>query len=217
MRTLALGLLLACSGDDPKSDTGGTGGDADTDLDTDTDVDTDTDTDVDTDTIPDPYASLDRTACEGGAYVDNTMTAWFVGDLVVSGTTFTGTETAAVHWSPNFVSECGYAADCVIVWALTGTVGAPGACADCDYSLEVDATLDAAATDCPTDRIGDVSPDTWSTTYDVKLNPDGTTEVSFSQSGNPLGAWYWAGDRVTYVTGQPVCFPYPDDLSAVCP
>jgi hypothetical protein len=166
--------------------------------------------------IPDPYAGLDRTACEGGPYIENTFTTWFVGDLTVTGETATGTETAAVHWSPEWVADCGYPETCNIVWDVSGVKGEVGACVGCDYALSIQADLNEAATNCPEARIVDAGDPQWSTVYDVKLNPDGTTEVSFSASGEPLGGWYWSGDRVTYVTGEPYCFPYPDDISGLC-
>jgi hypothetical protein len=170
------------------------------------------------DGIPDPYAGLDRASCEGGGIVTNVATAWYVGDLTVMGTTFFGTETAAVRWSPGWVDTCGFPADCTVVWNVEGDVVDPVSCPGCSlaYSLEVSATLDDDASDCPTSHRTDFGDRDWSTTYDVKLLDDGTSEVSFADSGNALGGWYWSGERVTYVSDDPVCNPYPDDLSGIC-
>ena len=239
--TPALLALAACGPGDADSTKDGVAGDADTDADADTDTDADTDADSDADADadsdadadtgatgdtaftfwpgpgPDPYASFDAAYCDGIQL--NDATAWFVGDFTLAAGAFSGTETAAVRWSPDLASTCGYATDCLVVWNVSGTVGAPGGCATCDLSLDFTATIDPIASTCPAARLEDFGADVFSTSYDAKLNLDGTTELYFTASGTYLGAWYWSGAELTYVSDVALCRYYPDDLVAegVCP
>ena len=38
--------------------------------------------------------------------------------------------------------------------------------------------------------------------YDVKKNPDGTLEIFFSNSGNPLGTGQWSNDELIWVSSH---------------
>jgi len=87
--------------------------------------------------------------------------------------------------------------DCMVTWAVTGTVGDPS-CNSCDYSMSVQAQVIDGETDCPRGLI--VGEETWAVDYDVSLLPDGRAQFRYLDSGNLLGEGYWEGARVTYLT-----------------
>ncbi len=203
--------------------------DSDADADTDSDADADADADADTaetgieetadtavDPIPDPYAPLVVDQCDGGPAINNS-TIWYVGDFTVSGNTFSGTETAAMHFSDNLWMECSYDPDCVVVYTITGQVGPAANCGSCEFGMQVDAQIDPVLTTCPSERISDAGGNSFTTSYDVAKLPTGESQVYYSSSSTLLGGWFWDGDRVVYVSELPVCWAYPDALGSVCP
>ena len=89
-------------------------------------------------------------------------------------------------------------ADCQVTWTVTGTQDdATSTCGSCDYSLSLDASLDASLTDCP-EALYEGS-EGFTATYNVKVKGS-TTTFYFATSGNPLGLGQTNGSRSTYLT-----------------
>ena len=210
---LTLLLILACGDKDVTDDSSlEADTDSDTDADTDTDsdadgdadsdadsdADADSDTDADTDTLPDLSQGLDQDYCDSAAGKEDWAgaTSYYLGLYDWdSATAFSGKESwllyATSEWS---------AGDCVLVWDVSGTKGDTDACGACDYGLAISATLDATNTTC-SEAITS-GEETWSSNYDVAEGGDGTIDVFFASSGNPLGAGYANADGLTWVSDR---------------
>lgn len=78
--------------------------------------------------------------------------------------------------------------DCVITWLTSATETSTGACAACDFGLQVSASIDITQTDCPEGLFE--GEESWSTAYAVLDKGDGTTLLYYAESGTP------------YATGQ---------------
>ncbi len=185
-----------------------TDADADADTDTDTDADTDTDTDTDTGTIglPDPFAGLSATC--GTSIATMNYTSYYVGELQISGTTVSGTETMAFYPSPDLETTCALPPSCLVVWDLTGTVETTSQ-PSYDYAISVDATRSLVRTTCDDVYMLLWEPDTYAGTYAVAENLDGTSTVGFESSGAVFGEGHWSGGNLTYVSGSQ-CAALPD-------
>ena len=192
---LSLSLALAACPSD-KEDTASP--EADTDTDTDADTDTDTDTDADTD-LPDLTAGLDEGGCEElpdhGAIPG--ARSYFVGSyLWTEEDTAEGSEQWLIFANDAWADVGG--SDCSVVLLTSASKGDAVACGACDFSLAVQATLDAVATDCPEEiYAGDES---WEVTYDVELAADGSATWYYASSGNPVGTGYWNASGQNFLT-----------------
>ena len=87
--------------------------------------------------------------------------------------------------------------DCVVVWNMTGTHQDPtGACAACSYSLELAATLDTQATDCPADLY--VGVESFAVVYNVLVSGDSAT--FYYESGNTVGTGTAQSAKASYIS-----------------
>ncbi len=229
MRALwAIGLLslVACGGDKDSGDgsdadadavaDADTDADTDSDADADADADADGDADADTDTdtatgLPDPFAGLSATCSTAQATMN--FTYYYVGELVVSGSTVTGTETMVWFPSADLEATCSLPTSCVVVWDLTGTVDSTQV-GGFDYAVVGDAVRNVVTTTC--DEIYEPlwEPETYSVRYAVAENPDGTSVFAFDSSGTVFGQGFHAGGALTYVSERQ-CWVLPD--SPPCP
>lgn len=156
------------------------------------------------DAIPDPWEVMDPGYCATRPYYDpdwSVGTSWFVGDFRFKNGAWIGTETWVLYFNETAASALEIEA-CQVVWAVSATEQEPESCAACDFGLLVSANLDATATDCPEGLwIDDQS---FTVGYDIMAHSDGTTSFLFASSGNPVGGWYWHGDRYTFLS-SPSC------------
>jgi hypothetical protein len=93
--------------------------------------------------------------------------------------------------------------DCTVTWNVRATAVSPGACAACDVSVAVAATVDSRYTSCPEDLWEEYS--NYTVQYDVLVDSEtGLTHWFFASSGKELGAGSHAAGAMNYVT-DPVC------------
>lgn len=201
--TLLLLALSACEGPEPPGrgddDTGSAEADADTDSDSDSDADSDADTDSDTDTDGGPDGSM----CDEVAGYDDIPGAanWYTGVLEESGDQWAGVEIWHLRANATWESQGG--GDCEVVWAMSGeTVDDGGACATCEFSISLSATVDSNRTDCPGGLYA--GSESFTITYAVDQQSDGDAAVYFAGSGNPLATGAYGGGELTYET-EPGC------------
>jgi hypothetical protein len=90
--------------------------------------------------------------------------------------------------------------DCVVTWTVTGQIGPPGSCRDCDVSIAFEANLDPAQSTCNQRLMADGAH--FRGSYDLKKNADGTLQVFFSTSGNPLGTGRWVNDSLVWASSH---------------
>ena len=88
--------------------------------------------------------------------------------------------------------------DCVVTWVVTGQTGPPASCRDCDLSVAFEANIDPAQSTCNQRLMADGAH--FRGSYDLKKNADGTVQVFFSNSGNPLGAGRWSNDALVWAS-----------------
>ena len=90
--------------------------------------------------------------------------------------------------------------DCVVQWSMAATATEDtGACAVCDFGLDVAASINVAGTTCPEELYeGD---ETWDTSYAVQLS-GGAATFYFASSGNSLGEGYGVESAANYITEQ---------------
>ncbi len=210
---IALTLSLGCGDKEetatPEGDTdtdtdadGDTDADSDTDADadgdTDADSDADADTDADTDTLPDLSDGLDQDVCESGPG-DRGATTYWIGTYLWEGD---GAAAGSERWLWYATSEWEDVggADCEVVFATSATRGTVGACADCDFSLTVDAEVDIDATTCPREAWTAYEEQSWSTAYDVRLEDDGTTTWFYNSSGTEFASGYHDASGQNFLT-----------------
>lgn len=90
--------------------------------------------------------------------------------------------------------------DCVITWSIQGEEVDAGACAACDLSIAIVATVDVARTSCPNGLWEDDA--NYSVSYDVRLDPDGTSTWFFGASGTTMGTGSHEGLAMNYLTNR---------------
>jgi hypothetical protein len=113
-------------------------------------------------------------------------TSYFIGNFDITGEEVAGAEQWVLRANSAWAAEGG--ADC----APTET------CGSCDYSLDIDASLDASRTDCEDDLwTGD---EQFSNTYNVKLTESGDATFYFAGSGDVLAAGTGSSSGARYVT-----------------
>lgn len=197
---VAVALLLAgkCGDDPPATDDSTVEGDADADSDSDTDTDSDSDGDTD---LPDLSTEMETEYCDTAAGREDSVgaTEYYLGLLSRDGETgWTGTETLYI-WATSEWEAAG-GADCVAVWDLHGATTGVSSCAGCEYAVALDATLNVGATTCPGSFTQGAH--TWSSTYDIDEHEDGTIDVFFADTGNPLGGGLFNASGLTYLSNR---------------
>ena len=164
------------------------------------------DTDGNEDGIPQP---LDNPfpyddSCDG---FDGTPVAgawgWWVGDFRVDGDSVEGYEVWALLTNDEWASG-GEGRDCQLTYNINGLIGPTQNCASCDFSVEIDATINHDASDCH-DAFVLAHDDPYSVTYNVRTTSSGVTEVLFAASGNPVGEGS-SNNRGFNFTSNPRCF-----------
>jgi len=154
----------------------------------------DTDPETCADGIVDPWADLDATQCDEA--IVSAATAYYIGEFTLSGDTVGGTEYQVLFANPLWEDAGG--ADCIIAWAVqSGTRGDPVTCGHCEFSVTINATVDAGETTCPPEL---QTPGSFSATYDVEDTGTGEVIFYFSGSGNELGRGCTNSSRITYVS-----------------
>lgn len=150
--------------------------------------------------LPDPWAVMDPNHCQAAGYYDAALpiaVSYFVGNVTVVHGGVAGTETWSLFFNAAAQSAMGVS-ECRVVWAVTGDEQATGMCDTCTFGMSLHAEVDVADTTCPRSLWEDALD--FEVTYDVLADPSGLSTVFFATSGNVLGAWYWRGDRYTYLT-----------------
>ena len=110
------------------------------------------------------------------------------------------------HLSPNSTWRTTTALDgttgqtCVVTWKVEGQVGPPQSCRDCDVSIQFEANLDPARSTCNQRIMADGAH--FRGSYDVKKAADGTLQLFFSRSGNPLGTGRWTNDQMVWASAH---------------
>jgi hypothetical protein len=154
----------------------------------------------DTEPLPDVLADMERSAedCQemGGSPDVQGAKLYYWGEFLgdeASG--WKGEERWYLFVNDAWRAEGG--ADCVVSYVETATRGSAGACSGCDLGLQVQATLDASATDCPEGIYRGY--DTMTETYGVARATDGTAAWHFAGSGDAFGAGYWNDAGLNYL------------------
>lgn len=142
---------------------------------------------------PYPYDS----DCDGyeGTPVAGAM-GWFVGEFEIDGNAVQGYEAWALIANDAW-AETGEGYDCQMTWTIGGIIEAPINCPSCSYSMAIDANVNYELSDCH-DRFIAAEDTPFSTTYNVRENPDGTTEVFFAESSRLLGTGTSDNNELTY-------------------
>jgi hypothetical protein len=195
MRPLLL-LLAACSAKPQGADTSAGGG---PDLTDDSGGPVDSGDDG-SDPAYDPWAAIDPDHCEDAPGFESLAgaTAYFIGEYSRSGGALSGVETAAYYATAEWAAAGG--ADCLVVWSVSGSEGScSGGCA---FTMEVQATLDTAATTCPTALWA--GSEGWSATYAVALGAEGAATFSFEGSSSTFAEGVASATSVTFLT-PPAC------------
>jgi len=190
------------TGDGPGSDGGGSGGEGSGDG---SGGEGTGDDGATVDDLVDLKSALDASA-SGCQDVDGTphpgAASYFYGELEPTesedgeGPQWRGTEEwilfANDAWRDTGVS------DCVVTWSVQAEEVAPGACAACDVSVAVAATVDIANTSCPEGLWEGV--ENYAETYDIRLDTDGTSTWFFGGSGTMMGTGSYVDFAMNYVT-----------------
>ena len=157
--------------------------------------------------LPDYEASAIRGRCETApvkttekppAGADQTYVGLFT---VAPDGAVTGTETRLLFaneaWkkSPGEDGKVGH--DCVNVWTVTGTK-VDATCAGCSFGITFEANIDYGRSTCPQRLV--VDGNHYRAAYDVKVAPDGSFELTFQQSGKPLGTGRFVGDTYAWTS-----------------
>ena len=90
--------------------------------------------------------------------------------------------------------------DCVVTWSVQAEEVDAGTCAACDVTVAVAATIDVARTSCP-DGLWEEDAN-YSETYDVMLDPTGTSTWFFARSGTQMGTGSHTDGAMNYVTSR---------------
>ena len=86
----------------------------------------------------------------------------------------------------------------MVTWKVEGRLGPPSSCRDCDASISFEANLDPAQSTCNQRLMADGAH--FRGSYDIKKSPDGSLQVFFSRSGNPLGAGKWTNNEMVWAS-----------------
>jgi len=90
--------------------------------------------------------------------------------------------------------------DCAVTWSVQAEEVGPGACAACDVTVAVAATVDIARTSCPEELWEEDS--NYTVTYDVMWDDTGVSNWFFSESGNPMGTGSHSDGAMNFVTSR---------------
>jgi len=88
--------------------------------------------------------------------------------------------------------------DCVVTWNIQAEEVEAGACAACDITVAVAATVDIARTSCPEGLWEDDA--NYAVTYDVMWDDAGDSNWFFAASGNPMGTGSHSDGAMNYIT-----------------
>jgi hypothetical protein len=190
----------ACGGEGDADTDADTDTDTDADADADADADTDADADADTDPLPDLSQGLDEEVCEPGPGTAGATTYWLGTYLWDGQDAAVGTERWI--WFATSEWEALGGADCEVVFETSATVGSPGACDSCDFSLSVSAAIDTGATTCPEAAWSAYEDAEWSTSYDVQLMGNGSSRWYYHSSGSELGTGHHNDGGQNFVTAS---------------
>lgn len=136
-------------------------------------------------------------ACETyGDTLHPGASTYFAGSYVASGESYVGVEEAVYVANSTWEPILG-ASECRIKWDISAEAISNSACTTCDLNVEVNAVLDAAQSNCPTDLLG---PDNWSEIYGIALNDDGTSSWHYGSDGSIFGTGTWAGEQMGFLT-----------------
>lgn len=152
--------------------------------------------------LPDLQATLETGLCEeaptGEGDKHPGADAYFVGAYESGSDGWTGTELWLLYANQAWKDAGG--SDCVVTWGASATEGSPTACANCDFSLAVVATLDESETTCDKGLWEDEL--NWSVGYDVKINDDGTSTWYFGKSGSEFASGYSDSNSLNFATSH---------------
>ena len=112
-------------------------------------------------------------------------TSYFYGIYQRSSDGWRGEEQWILHPTAAWTSTEGET--CYVTWAINAQQELIAGCPSCDFSLEVNGTLDRQKTDCP-EGLWE-NEEQWSTTYNVLLE-GGDSIVYFQSDGDMVGSGY---------------------------
>lgn len=146
--------------------------------------------------LPDLYAGLPVGDCESSLANNGAREHWLGQLSWIDATTASGYEERLWFLNSKWKSIGG--TDCIARWNTTATKGAPVNCSSCDLSLTVSGQINLAKSTCdPASWKGD---ETFTATYDVQLNANGTSDWLFANTGNSLGTGYWNTAALNYLS-----------------
>ena len=122
-------------------------------------------------------------------------TSYFYGIYQRSSDGWRGEEQWILHPTDAWTSTGGET--CYITWAINAQEEAVAGCPSCDFSLEVDGTLDRQKTDCP-EGLWE-NEEQWSTTYNILLD-SGNSIVYFQSDGDTVGSGYSTDNAFNFLS-----------------
>lgn len=122
-------------------------------------------------------------------------TSYFYGIYQKSSDGWRGEEQWILHPTDAWTSTDGET--CHITWAINADEREVAGCPSCDFSLEVNGTLDRQKTDCP-DGLWE-NEEQWSTTYNILLD-GGNSIVYFQSDGDTVGSGYSTGSAFNFLS-----------------
>jgi hypothetical protein len=146
--------------------------------------------------LPDLHAGLPLSDCDSDLANEGAWEHWMGQFTWLDATNAIGYEQRL--WFVNAKWKSIGGTDCIAHWNITGTKGAAVNCGTCDHSLTVTGQINLAKSTCdPASWLGD---ETFTATYDVRLNANGSSDWLFASTGNSLGTGYWNAAAENYLS-----------------
>ena len=127
-------------------------------------------------------------------------TSYFVGTYIIDSNGWFGREQWILHPTPDWTSTNGET--CYVTWETTASEIDIAGCQNCDFGLDVSATINRQQTDCP-EGLWEESEEQWQEQYDVYI--DGSESIVYFQgSGDEVGQGYSNDTAVNFIS-SPSC------------
>ncbi len=122
-------------------------------------------------------------------------TSYFYGIYQKSSDGWQGEEQWILHPTEAWTSTGGET--CYVTWAISADEKDAAGCPSCNFSLEVNGTLDRQKTDCP-EGLWE-NEEQWSTTYNI-LVEGGNSMVYFQSDGDTVGSGYSTSNAFNFLS-----------------
>ena len=123
-------------------------------------------------------------------------TSYFMGTYIIDSDGWFGREQWILHPTPEWEDTNGET--CYVTWETSANQIDVAGCANCDFGLEVSASINRQLTDCPEGLWKDTE-EQWDVVYDVLIDGDSAV-FYFQDSGNELGRGHSNDTAVNFLT-----------------